>query len=388
MIIHSPEIKAGPEEITARSKIEFQTPNLNFPDELWFKFPVTQTDLIAGRSDGFLAAMLLLAMRYGENILVHGEVSPRLLTGIEEYQRVFNMWFPNQFRLIDIECDSVSILKPEPGTRSVVCAFSGGVDSFFSLWKHLPANDSDESSRITHILFAHGFDIRLENKDAYCEIRDSYADMSHKLDIEFLTASTNHQKFGTRPHWGIFHGSVMIGMAHILGRHTSKFYVPASHTYRDLVPWGSDPRIDHLLSTEAMEVIHDGASYTRIEKTEVLSRWNETYKRLRVCSTGDDVRNCSVCEKCLRTMVTLDMFGALERYDTFDTPIQMKLVSRCRYFNASDFAFPREIISHAFKLRRWDIVSNVSYAYIRSRILQLMRFVKRRVLRLKRPIFN
>ena len=63
--------------------------------------------------------------------------------------------------------------------------------------------------------------------------------------------------------------------------HASTF--PASHTYNDLVPWGSDPRVDHLLSSETLQVVHDGAAATRIAKTEAIARWPATYGRLRVC---------------------------------------------------------------------------------------------------------
>lgn len=111
MIIHSPEISTGPEGVTVSAKIEFKTPLPSMPDELWFKFPISQKDMVTDRADGFLIAMLLLAMQYGEDIQMIGTVSPRLLAGIKEFQRVFNMWFPKKFSLIDIECD------PAPSAR-------------------------------------------------------------------------------------------------------------------------------------------------------------------------------------------------------------------------------------------------------------------------------
>lgn len=208
------------------------------------------------------------------------------------------------------------------------------------------------------------------------------------MGINFLTGSTNIHHFDTRSNWGLFHGTSLIGMAHVMGRGIEKFYVPASHTYTDLIPWGTDPRTDHLLSSESLEVIHDGAAYTRVEKTEVLSRWPETYDKLKVCSPGDSTLNCCQCEKCLRTMVTLDMFGALRNYNTFSGRLNNSLIRKCRYFNPSDFAFPYEIIGYARKKKRWDIVLNLTYAVARSRVLQAMRFLKVRCIRAKRRILG
>jgi len=379
MIIHNPEISTGADGATVSARIEFKTHLTGMPDELWFKFPTSQMDMVTDRVDGFVIAMLLLAMQHGEGIRVKGAVSPKLLAGIKEYQRIFNMWFPKKFSLIDIECEETESPRDEGRRGSVVSAFSGGVDSFFTLWSHLPRNDGDTNTQITDALFIHGFDIRLEHVTAYSKLRDSYTEMSGRLGLNFLTGSTNIQHFDTRSNWGLFHGTSLIGLAHVMGRGIEKFYVPASHTYKDLTPWGTDPRTDHLLSAESLEVIHDGAAYTRVEKTEVLSRWPETYDKLKVCSPGDSTLNCSQCEKCLRTMVTLDMFGALGNYSTFPGRLNNSLVRKCRYFNPSDFAFPKEILDRAASLKRFDIVFNVSNAVVRSRILKILRFVKLRL---------
>lgn len=376
MIIHNPKITSGNNEIMVSSRVEFQSRNVNLPPELCFKFPLANEDYISDRSDGFLIAMILMAMQAGEDIHVKGVVSPRLLTGVCEYQRTFNLWFPRRFRTVEINCESLLPSVIEGDNRAVVSAFSGGVDSFFTLWSHLPRNDGDTNTQITDTLFIHGFDIILEHASAYSILRDAYTEMFGRLGINFLTDSTNIQHFDTRSNWGLFHGTSLIGLAHVMGRGMEKFYVPASHTYKDLIPWGTDPRIDHLLSTESLEVIHDGAGFTRVEKTEVLSRWPETYDKLKVCSPGDSTLNCCQCEKCLRTMVTLELTGALTEYTTFTPGLPLRLVRRCRYFNSSDFTFPKEILGRAASLKRYDILFIITYAAVRSRVLQLLRFVK------------
>jgi hypothetical protein len=380
MIVHTPEIRIEDGEISVRARIEFQTSISSMPDELWFKFPKSHKDWVTDCADGFVAAILLLAMAYGEDIEVRGVLSPRLLLGIQEYQRVFNLWFPKRFKLVDIHCDKFISLNRQEVKGAVACAFSGGVDSFYTLWSHLPQNEHNPHSQVSYALFVHGFDMPLEDEATFHTAREAYEEMLKKSGIRLLTARTNIQHFGTRPDWGIFHGSALIGSALVLGRLLTRFYVPASHTYNDLIPWGSDPRVDHLLSTETLEIVHDGASITRVEKTAVIARWPETFTQLRVCWAKNGLNNCSRCEKCIRTMITLDMFGMLSNYTTFPLPLERRMVRRCRYRTVSDFAFPREIINYAIKIGRRDIVLNLGYALLYSRLLFWKHQIKRTLL--------
>lgn len=387
MIIHAPVVAEDSGEVVVSAAIEFETAVPEMPECLWFRFPESQREYVSPRADGFLMAMILLAMQYGEDIHVKGEVSPKLLLGLQEYQRVFNMWFPHRFKIIQISCENVSLPKAARN-GNVICAFSGGVDSFFTLWNHLPSNDKNSSSSISHALFVHGFDIKLEDEDIFSKLKSDYSDMFQELGLEFMTGSTNCQSFGTRWDWGIFHGTALIGIAHVIGLKSARFYVPASHTYRDLMPWGTDPRIDHLLSSESMVVVHDGASFSRTEKTRILSSWPETYDKLRVCIPRDGMNNCSQCEKCVRTMLALDMLGVLDKFVTFQKPVDPAHIRKCIYRNASDFAFAKEILDYALELKRQDVALNVSYAILRSRVLQAARFFKVRLIRLKRLVLK
>ena len=80
--------------------------------------------------------------------------------------------------------------------------------------------------------------------------------------------------------------------------------VGSSEPYNSLViPWGSNPITDHLLSSAAMEVVHDGAAFGRAAKIAAIAEWRAGCENLRVCWQGDHQgRNCGRCEKCQRTM--------------------------------------------------------------------------------------
>lgn len=58
---------------------------------------------------------------------------------------------------------------------------------------------------------------------------------------------------------------------------------------------------------------------SRFEKTALIAEWPVGLQNLRVCQRDDTgTANCGRCEKCLRTMTTLEALGKLEGLtDTF-----------------------------------------------------------------------
>ena len=62
---------------------------------------------------------------------------------------------------------------------------------------------------------------------------------------------------------------------------------------------------------------------TRIQKTEFISQFADTYNNLHVCWHNSD--NCGRCNKCVRTLVTMDILGVLDKYsESFDTEYYLK----------------------------------------------------------------
>ncbi len=85
----------------------------------------------------------------------------------------------------------------------------------------------------------------------------------------------------------------------------------SSEPYDSLViPWGSSPITDHLLSSSEFVVMHDGASHSRTEKVKEICEWRVGVENLRVCWQGDlKDRNCGICEKCVRTKLNFLAVG-------------------------------------------------------------------------------
>ena len=362
MIIFEPRTRTtdrGTVELLAA--VESRLPPRDGSRELVLEYPLWCSDWIAPRADAFVAALILRAMSVGEDIEVRAPLSARLARGLEQYQRTLAAWFPHRLTPVEIR-GPIEPAGPASG-GAVLTAFSGGVDSYYTLWAHVAGQETCELARITHGLFVHGFDLPLSQADAAYDVaRDRTAEGLADLGIELVTARTNVQSFVPRRDWGLFHGSALAAAALALGRGVRRFYVPATHTIGHLVPWGSDPRIDPLLSTETLEVVHDGAELSRVQKTAAIGAWPPTFGRLRVCVCYDPaVINCGRCEKCLRTMMTLDLLGQLDRQTSFP-PLERSHIRACRYRHRGDLAWPRQILAVAVARRRWDLVLDLTLA--------------------------
>jgi hypothetical protein len=139
-------------------------------------------------------------------------------------------------------------------------------------------------------------------------------------------------------------GSCLASIAHTLG--LNKTYIPSSHTYNELGPSGSHPLTDPLWSSEATEIVHDGAHRKRTEKTQMLIHNNVLMDNLVVCWEEPN-QNCGKCGKCLRTMVTLKLLGA--KSSAFPGDLRLRDVARHKISSNTYLPFFHEHLELAQK---------------------------------------
>ena len=362
MIIFEPRTRATDRgTIEVRARVESKVPPRDGSSDLVFEYALPSSDWITPRADGFVAALVLRAMTVGEDIEVRAPISARLARGLEEYQRVLTSWYGYRLTPVRIHVPLEQADRVPGG--AVLTAFSGGVDSFYTLRAHVAGQEPDERARITHGLFVHGFDLPLSNLAAYEGACAGVVETMAGLGIDLIAGRTNVQSFLPRRDWGLFHGGALLGSALALGGGVRRLYVPASHTIGHLIPWGSSPLLDPLLSTEALEIVHDGADATRVQKTAAIGEWPPTFGRLRVCGA---LPNCCRCEKCVRTMVTLDLFGLLDRQTSFPLPLSRSHIRACRYRKGRELPVAGALIAAAVGSRRWDLALDVAIALASS----------------------
>jgi hypothetical protein len=378
MIVHEPRIEEAGDEVVVSAELEVERSDAASPSRLYFALPRRWRDAVDTRADAFAAALLPLAMSRGERLEVRGELSLRLMGGLREYQRIQGVWKPEMFSPVEIRCDRLVRRELLPAPTAVAASFSGGVDSFYTLWRHLGENEPIAPFRLTHCIMINGFDGDASPDDpaAFARLPRVYEPFLAAHGIRLILVRTNLLHL-----LGPFvrqqsYASFVIATALLLGRLLSRFYLPAGFrvTTMGLLKDGSHLMLDHLLATESLETVHDSADVTRVEKTLTLAHWPETYDRLRVCHRatrpadgGDAIANCCICDKCIRTMVPLAVAGVLSRYRCFPWGLDRKRIRAVDLRLPSSRPFAREIIAHAESAGRRDVARDVRRALWRSR---------------------
>lgn len=275
----------------------------------------------------FLAALLFTAMKQGDDIIIDGKVSIKLLKNAKRIINLLVDQWHEDFHKIKIYAD-----KPVRDTYKptvIASFFSGGVDSFYTYLKY-----KKSKSRITHFILVHGFDIDLRNTALFAKTLKNIKTIAKEEQIAVIPVETNIREL-IEPHllWDWGHGGAL-GAVSLLLRKGIKTMVIAGALRRDqLFPYGTHPDLDHLWGTETLSVVHDGNEYDRLDKVLNSIAYSPTaLKHLRVCGQNrKGVYNCSKCFKCLWTMMVLICAGKLKDAQTFHSPIDLQAVRRMRY---------------------------------------------------------
>jgi hypothetical protein len=330
MIIHEPEIIHQNGHSILGTRIELKKKvNGFFPEYVWYRVPDPYGEYLTRHSDAFLIPGLLGGMYFGEDIEVRGSVSPRLAYQLDEYQFILRFRFPDLLQQVDIKYDRLAHLNAEP--KGVGTTFTGGVDSLFTLWNHLPENQPNSDYQVTHGLFIKGFDILPSAKDNYQLLYDQFVLGGDGLSLEIIQLETNIVGIShLRLALSFFYGPYIIASAISLAGLFRRFFMPSSWDYKYLreKSYTSDPLVDPLLSTDTMDIIHHGSTHPRVGKLQVIADWELAQNILWVCQEHKFSRfgwNCSRCDKCNRTMIPLYVLGKLSKFKMFSKPYKKDL---------------------------------------------------------------
>ena len=277
---------------------------------LWYAIPSDQWKYCSyDPMDPFVIAALLKAMEDQATLRVHGAVSTSLLDNLEEYQRIFSIWFPEKYSEIEIVPDKE--VEEAPVNDQTILSFSGGVDGSFSALNHVLRRGPIKRKLfdINAILYIEGFDVNIDY-DKACEtvVERNRRLFPDRPDLRFLNVRTNLKYLLSIKKFWTSHACVLASAAYLFRKISGGCLVGSSHSYRHLLPWGSHPLTDRLLSSKGFGIHHDMV-FTRVEKLKALFEWPEALANLKVCWEGQyrydtpPDTNCCCCDKCVRTML-------------------------------------------------------------------------------------
>lgn len=260
-------------------------------------------------AEAFAGPAWLLALAGGRELVVSAPVDPTWAANLAGVAALAENWWGLAPRRASVDATRVA---PAAAPATALC-FTAGVDSFHAL---LTAPRPPET-----LAFVHGYDITLDDDRRWAEASAGHRAVADVLGCRAVTVRTNlrdHPGFASIP-WGTTHGAALAAVGHLLRDEHGRLLVASTHARTDGRAWGSDWRLDPLWSARDHTVVHVGDDTPREEKIRAIAGHPLVRRHLRVCwEHRNDGLNCSVCDKCLATMVILRSVGALEHMATFD----------------------------------------------------------------------
>ena len=313
---------------------------------LWYRLPAGYRSLLTESSDPFVVAVLFRAMREARDLVVHGMVSPSLLRNLEEFQAAWACWRPERYHRVAIIAEVEQESPRVSDSNAAVAAFSGGVDSSFTVFRHRTGRCGRLRRNLQAGLMVHGFDIPLEQSDTFRRAAEKSSKMLTSLGVRLIPMATNFRELGED--WEDVFAAATASCLMMLQRGYAVGLIGSGEPYHNLVlPWGSNPVTDGLLSSDAFQIVHDGAAFTRTEKVKEIAEWPEARQYLRVCWQGEQKdRNCGRCEKCIRTILNFRVAG-LGLPECFERDVDDAQIMKLKNLNSPQLAEFDQILSAA-----------------------------------------
>ncbi len=199
---------------------------------------------------------------------------------------------------------------PPEGREDSVLAFSGGVDSCFTAFRHARAEGSRVMHKPTAGVMVHGFDIPLDEPGTFASALERSRIMMDSLGLELIPVATNYRELVKD--WSHSFGAALASCLTLFSGRFRAGLIGQGLTFTEfpLLHEGSNPLTDPLLSSDTFKVVPDGTASTRADKIYAMREWEEFLQHLRVCWAGPEKdRNCCVCEKCVRNILTFRALG-------------------------------------------------------------------------------
>ena len=305
-------------------------------EEIWYGVDKKYREYLCyERADAFVLAFLPYAMAFKHDIIVDGNISERL------YYQLQNLFIPSMSKFTNGYYKSIKIdYKELDGTNYAIDAcgvgtgFSAGVDSFYTVLKHL--DNPEKSFSLTHLTF---FKVGAtgsfggEKADAVYEHRVAqFKSFADTRGLKFLTVDSNISEHA-RMSFNYIHTYRSMSAVLVLQKLFKKYYYSSAETIDEFCLNVIDSANYDFFNvnnfcTEGMTFYSVGLDCNRLEKQDYIKDFEDTYKYLNVCNIEAD--NCSRCEKCLRTMAGFQCLGALDKYSAvFDVEYYNNNFGKC-----------------------------------------------------------
>ncbi|HET9198545.1 MAG TPA: hypothetical protein VFN92_09875 [Solirubrobacterales bacterium] len=322
------------------------------PQRIWFR---SETEVVPS-ADAALAACLMPAMRHGGTLEVEEPISPLVLANQRDFQAIQKGWSYGwdygEEPLEEVEVTAPSRAPdPSPPTGRVATFFSGGVDSFAAIVANPEVSD---------LIFVRGVDIlpRLAHQDGLVEevetrLREAAAELGKTLHV----VDTNVRDLSDPlVRWEPYFACPLIAISHFFAPLFDRVIVAGDIDFEIQPPMGATMLVDELWSSEEVEVVDWGGRFSRERRVEMIAAHPVARRTLRTCwENKGGAYNCGRCRKCLLTMISLELNGALQAVETFPDELDLEVLAGTPLNQPIALALWEDLLDHVRDEGRDDI---------------------------------
>jgi hypothetical protein len=358
--IGKPVIRRTDEKIFLQAKIVDEVQGID--DYLWFSSDTVYGEYFCDEvADAFLLGLLLPALRTGQDIAVNALISEKLWYNIN-HSLLYTFHISYGQRMINVTCKGTMV--PEYNAHGVGCGCSLGVDSFAAILSHT-SDDCPEHYRITHLTYfnvgAHGYKNLEATHNSYLKDLEMIRAFAAKMSLPVVCIDSNlhimYAGFDFDQSGDTRNMTAVLSMQKLFGKYLYGSSYPIKEFKFTPVQSGYyETLLLPLMSTENTELVVANADMSRVDKTRFIADNPLVQQTLYVCwkelivnnnpdspiaKIQDAKLNCTRCDKCLRTVLTLDIIGKVSLFaDIFDLEYWYKhknaYIARIMYMKKHD----------------------------------------------------
>ncbi len=321
--------------------------------DIWFSLPAEHAEafVLPDCSDCFLLGLLYFAMRNGCDIRLEGSVSAQLVVNLQNEVMPIMCAYRPCLRPIGV---SAAEMRDFQGGSGVGTGFSGGVDSFYTIFSNLkePVCPHD---KLTHLFFfnvgTNGLGRSVEElalvRTKFLRRHEALRTAADLIGLPLIPVDSNVHSFlpdNIASDITICNAAAIHFLRRGIGLHLT---ASNGYDYEALLNYLMHMRpsaridmamIEHVLcqwlSDSSLRIVPYGTNKKRLEKVQAIADYRPAQLRLNVCNSVSTLeKNCSVCSKCRRSMLDLEILGKLDLFnEAFDVDLYR------RKFKSRDFA--------------------------------------------------
>jgi hypothetical protein len=285
---------------------------------LWYEVDEKYEEYLTyERADGAVVGLLWFALKHGHDMHILYPMSERLYYTLNTYLIPIISEI-HGYRKIKLVCNEL-VNTPMHNIGGVGTGLSCGVDSLSTVYEHMK-KDIPENYKITHFTFLNvGSNGELggaRSSSLFKERARIAKACADELGKDLILVDSNLSQL-IKLGWGPTHTLRSVSAILSMQKLFKVYYFSSAIHLKDFKLTKKDPAYYDvfnlsMLSTEGLSFFSSCTNYTRLEKTRIITKLEQSYKYLNVCLRGPS--NCGECEKCLRTLLTLEVLHCLDKY--------------------------------------------------------------------------